>query len=102
MNRVYSLLGLAVRSRNVVSGEFATEKAVKSGKAAMVIVSEDASENTAKMFRNMCSFYEVPIFQYGKKEELGRAMGKQARSSLAVTDEGFAKSIRKYLEVSEQ
>ena len=42
MNKVYSLLGLAVRSRNLVSGSFATEKAVKSGKAVMVIVSEDA------------------------------------------------------------
>ena len=29
MNKVYSLLGLAVRSRNLVSGSFATEKAVK-------------------------------------------------------------------------
>lgn len=102
MNKIYSLLGLAVRSRNVVSGEFATEKAVKSGKAVMVIVSEDASDNTAKLFRNMCDFYEVPIFRYGKKEELGHVMGKQARSSLAVTDEGFAKSIRKHLEASEQ
>lgn len=102
MNKIYSLLGLAVRSRNVVSGEFATEKAVKSGKAVMVIVSEDASANTAKLFRNMCDFYEVPIFRYGKKEELGHVMGKQARSSLAVTDEGFAKSIRKHLEASEQ
>ncbi len=40
MNKIYSLLGLAVRSRNAVSGSFATEKAVKSGRAAMVIVSK--------------------------------------------------------------
>lgn len=102
MNRVYSLLGLATRSRNVVSGEFATEKAVKSGKAMLVIVSGDASENTAKLFRNKCNFYEVPLFFYGTKEELGHAMGKEARSSLAITDRGFAESIRKQLEESEQ
>lgn len=102
MNKIYSLLGLAARSRNVVSGEFATEKAVKTGKAAMVIVSEDASENTEKLFRNMCDFYEVPMFLYGNKTDLGHAMGKEVRSSLAITDEGFAKSLRMHLEASEQ
>lgn len=102
VNKVYSLLGLATRSRNVVSGEFATEKAIKSGKAVMVIISGDASGNTAKMFRNMCDFYEVPLFVYGTKEELGHAMGKEVRASLAITNEGFAESIKKQLEASEQ
>ena len=102
MNKVYSLLGLAVRSRNLVSGSFATEKAVKSGKAVMVIVSEDASKNTEKMFRNMCNFYHVPLFRFGRKEELGHAMVKDMRTSLALTDEGFARTIRKHLEAIEQ
>ena len=101
MNKIYSLLGLAVRSRNVVSGEYAVEKAVKSGKALLVVVSEDASANTVKLFENMCSYYEVPMFRYGRKEELGHAMGKDVRASLAITEEGFAKSIRKYLEALE-
>lgn len=101
MNKIYSLLGLAVRSRNAVSGEFAVEKAVKSGSARLVILSGDASDNTVKKFGNMCSYYEVPMFRYGTKEELGHAMGKEVRASLAVTEEGFAKSIRKCLEESE-
>lgn len=101
MNKIYSLLGLAMKSHNVVSGEYAVEKAVKSGSAALVIVSEDASENTVKLFNNMCSFYEVPMFRYGTKEELGHAMGKEVRASLAITEEGFAKSIRKHLEALE-
>ena len=94
-SKILSLLGLATRSRNVVSGEFMTEKAVKSGTAHLVIVGEDASDNTKKMFRNMCDFYHVPVFFYGTKEELGHAMGKELRASLAVTDPGFAKSLLK-------
>ncbi len=101
MNKIYSLLGLAVRSQNAVSGEYAVEKAVKSGKALLVVVSGDASANTVKQFSNMCSYYEVPMFRYGTKEELGHAMGKEVRASLAITEEGFAKSIRKYLEALE-
>ena len=43
-NKIYGLLGLAARGRNVVSGEFATENAVKNGSAVLVIVAKDASE----------------------------------------------------------
>ena len=100
-NKVYSLLGLATRSRKTDSGEFMTEKAVKSGKAYLVIVADDASDNTKKEFTNMCHFYRVPICFYGTKDELGHAMGKEMRASLAVTDEGFSKSLIKLLSVTE-
>ncbi len=99
-DRILSLLGLAARGRNLVSGEFSTEKAVKSGKAELVIVSTEASDNTTKMFTNMCTFYETPIFFYGTKEALGRAIGKEMRASVAVTDSGMADNIIKHLEDS--
>ena len=56
-NKVLSLIGLATKAGKTVSGEFSTEKSVKTGKGLLVIVAEDASENTKKKFRNMCSFY---------------------------------------------
>ena len=96
-DKVLSMLGLATRSRNVVSGGFATEQAVKSGKAYLVIIAEDASDNTRKKYSNMCEFYEVPYVYYSTKEVLGHAMGKEERTTLAVTDEGFADSIQKHL-----
>ena len=96
-NKIFSLLGLATRSRNVVSGEFMTEKAVKSYSAELVIVGEDASDNTKKMFTNMCEFYEVPMFIYGTKDELGHAMGKEMRASLAITDENLANAVENKL-----
>ena len=74
-----------------------TEKSVKEYKAKLVIVGEDASGNTKKMFRDMCDFYGVPIYFFGTKEELGHAMGKELRASLAVTDAGFAKSLTELL-----
>lgn len=97
-NKAYSMLGLATRARNLVSGEFSTEKAVKEGKAWLVLVATDASDNTKKQFHNMCDFYHVRCMEFGSKEELGHAMGKEMRASLAVTNEGFAKSIIKILE----
>lgn len=74
-NKVFSMIGLATRARKVVSGEFSTEKSVKSGRSHMVIVSEEASDNTKKMFTNMCTHYKVPIYLFGTKEELGACYG---------------------------
>lgn len=97
-NKVFSMIGLATRARKTASGEFSVEKAVKSGIAYLVIVAEDASDNTKKKFRNMCEFYQVPIFFYGMKEELGHAMGKEQRSSMAVLDEGFANAVKQKMD----
>lgn len=101
-NKVLSMIGLATKAGKTVSGEFSTEKAVKSYKAFLVIISEDASKNTTKKFRNMCEFYEVPILVYAGKEELGHAMGKGQRSSMAFLDEGFAKSVIEKVRAEEQ
>ena len=95
------MIGLATRAGKTVSGEFSTEKAVKSGKACLVVVAEDSSENTKKKFRNMCSFYKVPICFLSDKNSLGQAMGKEFRASLAVQDENFAREIRKAIETGE-
>ena len=95
--RIFGLLGLAAKAGKVQSGEFSVEKAVKSGRTFLVIVSEEASENTKKMFSNMCTYYEVPYYEFGGKGELGHALGKEMRASLAIQDEGFSKAIIKLM-----
>ena len=92
-DKILSMLGLAAKAGKIASGEFSTEKAVKSQRAFLVIVSVEASENTKKMFRNMCVFYQVPMYLYAPKESLGHAIGKQYRASLAVLDEGFVFNV---------
>ncbi len=96
-NRVLSMIGIAAKSGSVVSGEFSTEKAVKTGKAFLVIVSEEASDNTNHMFTNMTEYYETPMVVFGTKDELGRCIGKEFRASLAITDDNLANAILKKL-----
>lgn len=92
------MIGLAQRAGKIASGEFSTEKAVKTGKATLVMVADDSSDNTKKMFMNMCEYYKVPIYMYSDKETLGHAIGKQFRASLAVLDEDFSNQIIKHME----
>ena len=49
-NKIYSLLGLAQRGGNLVSGGFMVENSIKDGNARLVLVAVDASANTRKEF----------------------------------------------------
>ena len=91
--KILSLFGLMTKAGKLASGEFQTETAIKSKTAFLVIVAEDASDNTKKLFQDKCSFYKVPILFWGTKEELGHAIGKEYRASLAILDKGFAEAI---------
>lgn len=96
-DRVYQMLGIGRKANLVSSGEFQSEGAVKNGSAKLVILAADASENTKKKFENMCAFYHVRITEYGTKETLGRALGKEERSTVCINDAGMAGKISDYL-----
>ncbi len=91
--KIYSMLGLAKKAGRIGSGAFMTERSVRSFKAYMVIVAADSSENTKKKFRDNCSFYEIPYYEFGDKDSLGHALGNEMRASVAVNDPGMAKSL---------
>lgn len=96
-DKALQMLSLAMRAGKITSGEFMTETSVKEGSSYLVIVAEDASENTKKKFTDMCSFYEVPIRIYADKDSLGHMIGKEFRASLSVNDKGLATEIMKKL-----
>lgn len=77
-SKALSLVSLATKAGKTASGEFCTEKEVKTGMAELVIVAEDASANTKKKFKNMCDFYEVPIYFMGIKIPWGMQWEKNS------------------------
>lgn len=94
-DKVLSLLSLATKAGKTVGGEALVEKAVKEGKASLVIISSEASGNTRKKFTNMCSYYQVPLYVHGTKEELGHFTGREFRASVAVLGREFYDSFVK-------
>jgi len=95
------LLGLAQRAGFVKSGEFMTESSIKEGRSFLCIVAADASDNTRKRFRDMCSYHKVPYAEYTDKESLGHAIGKEFRASLCVVDANLAQQIRSKIDECE-
>ena len=77
-DKVLSLIGLAMKAGKCASGETMTESETKAGKAFLVIVARDASDNTKKKFRDMCKYYRVPICFYGDKDTWGMQWEKSS------------------------
>ncbi|GMQ56953.1 hypothetical protein AN1V17_13470 [Vallitalea sediminicola] len=74
-----------------------TEKAVKNETAKLVIIATDSSKNTKKLFNNICFTHKVKLIEFGTKEDLGKAIGKDIRASIGILDDGFANAIEKKL-----
>lgn len=100
MNKLFGLIGLAKRAGRLVCGENASKDAVRFGKARLVIIARDTSENTSKNITDSCKYYDVPYYFYGTKDSLGHAVGNDFNAVLCITDVGFAKSMEKYLQAN--
>lgn len=93
-----SLLGLANRARKIISGEELVIKEVRSGKAKLVLLSADASANTAKKVTDKCKSYQIPLKMVENRTLLGQSIGKEARVVVAVLDAGFANKLKQVLD----
>lgn len=83
-----TLLGFASRAGKLVSGENTCK--AKSKQIQLVILSEDAREDTKRFFANR---YKGRCYSLGTRYELGVAIGKSPRTVIGVTERQFAKSI---------
>lgn len=98
ISKIHSLLGLAMRAGKLVSGEDATLLDLKKNKLNLVIVAEDASNNTKKLFNDKSSYRKVECICFSNKEELGVSIGKASRAVIGIKDIGFTKKIKELMD----
>ncbi len=94
---ILSLLGFAQKSNNIFSGENTCEIYIQKQKIKLMIVAEDASENTIKKFGNLCKAKGIPFIIYSTRDELSRSIGKYNRTVLGIKDHNFSKKILELL-----
>ncbi len=95
-NKVLGLLGLSSKAGKVMSGTDMVLEGIKRRKVKLVIVAEDAAERTVKNMTYACGEY-VKVERYGKIEEISKAIGKQNRAVIAITDKNLADAILKVI-----
>ena len=93
LSRVYSAIGMANKAGKIISGTDACIRAIKAGTVELIILSEDASDNTRKKIMNACSYRNISCVVYGKGGMLGKVTGKNHRIVAGVRDKNLSKLI---------
>ena len=92
--KIYGMLGLARRSGSLALGAGAAADAVRHGRAKLIVIASDCSDNTKKRLCDKGAYYKAEYIVFGGCDELGRATGTANCAAAAVTDMNFAKSIK--------
>ena len=90
MDRLYNAIGLCMKAGKAQSGAFAAESTIRAGKAKLVLIESSASPATKDRYARMCEAHGVRLLEV---ETVGRAIGKDSRIVMAVTDPAFQKMI---------
>ena len=94
MDKTYSMLGIGRKAGYIKIGETPCIEAIKKNKCHLLIIASDASDNTKKRFNNLSKRYYIKNVVFGEKTKLGKAIGKELISSIAVINEEFSKAIQ--------
>lgn len=97
MEGALEFLGLARRAGATVHGTAATRDAIRSGRARLVVMAEDASKTQKEKVERLLRHRSVPSRVLGSRNELGRALGTGPLSAVAVTDPSIAKALEERL-----
>ena len=93
MNKILQYVSIAAKAGKALGGEMQTENTIRSRKAKVVILAEDASENTKKRIINLAERAKVPVVTVPDRVSLGQASGRDLRSSVVITDRGIADAV---------
>lgn len=96
--KLKGLMGLCVRAGQAVFGEDSCMKAVREGRAALLLTDGGIAENAGAKYRALCEKTGVPAAELpeGLLEE---ATGKPGKA-MAVKSEGLAEQMIRCLEIS--
>ena len=87
-------LGLMRRAGKLSVGEEGTGQAVRAGKAELILLASDASENARDRAESFAGRAEVPLLRlHADKASLASALGVAGGAMAAVCDRGFAHAL---------
>ena len=96
MDKLLSMLGLAYKAGKIKFGGKGVTDAVRGkNKPDLVLLAQDASENSVKKVSDCCTYYQVRLLTaYATKAQIGHMLkGRSDVACVAVTDSGFANAI---------
>ncbi|WP_066507436.1 L7Ae/L30e/S12e/Gadd45 family ribosomal protein [Abyssisolibacter fermentans] len=96
-NKFYSMLGIGKKAGYIKAGETPCVDSIKKGKGYLLIIAEDASDNTKKKFTNLSDKNNLSYHIVGSKELIGRSIGKELISTIVVCNKQFSSVLEDLL-----
>lgn len=97
-SKVLNLLGLARRAKKLIMGTDSLLSVLPSKKIKLIFVASDASSATKDKIDKKAYFYNVSVVTNYSTEELSKALGVGSIKIIGIIDDGFAKSMKEYIE----
>ena len=92
------LLGIVKKAGFLEIGEDSSGRAVRAGKARLILTASDASDNSRARAKNYANAGNVPhLILSNTKYEIGLEVGRGSPGMLTITDIGLAASFVKKL-----
>ncbi|WP_334291161.1 L7Ae/L30e/S12e/Gadd45 family ribosomal protein [Alkaliphilus transvaalensis] len=97
-DKIKNLIGFAMKAGKLVSGEDGCKIEIKKNNVFLIIVAEDATDNTKKLFTDKTSYRSIPLRFFEKKETLGHIIGKAPRAVIGIKDKSFAEKLIEHID----
>lgn len=89
-----SFLGIVRKANRIAIGEEFTGATVRAGKARIIILASDASDNARKRAENFAGAGKIPLVEIPyTKNEIGSVLDRASPAMAAVTDIGLASAF---------
>ena len=98
-DKVFSYLGFAARSRNLVTGYNTCSLMMGKRKIKLLILPEDLADNTVKKMLQLCGRYNIKYRIFGESDQIAHATGKPGKGVFGITDSHFAEIICKEIDL---
>ncbi len=95
--KILNLLGLAQRARKLTLGEEFVLKEIIKKQDNLVFLASDAGENIKNKMIKKTNYYNVILIDLFTTSELSKAIGKENRKVILVSDKGFNNKFKEYL-----
>jgi len=96
--KILNLLGLAFRARKVYLGEGIVLKELANNEFNLVFLASDAGDNIKGKIVNKTKYYKAQLIDSFTSDEISKAIGKENRKVLLVSDKGFIDKFIEYLD----
>lgn len=98
-SKAQGMIGLSIKARKVSYGTDLVKKSIRTNKAKLVLLSDNASARCKKDISDICKHYKVDVVCEEFSDMFYQLTSKDVMKVMSINDEGFARQIKSLIPV---